>query len=287
MTTIKNPKVIAIVTTALCMASLVWLMSTQRVNNSLERNFENEKLKSEALLSEKLLLEKDLEKMRGQLSNLKGINSELDQLVRNTEMKFESRESELNRLKKQNASLAEVKRQREELLRLQQSLEEQLLSMKASYAELENENLALSSAVARLQEQNRLLSDDLNRAMFASLDHLQVQAVKGSREKLTVKARKTSKLIANFDVPASLRSISFRVIDPKGITVSDKHGSVVFNAVPSEENIVASNAANSAGNGLQKVKMEFIPKHKMQAGVYTVEILNDNLYVGSLNVKLR
>lgn len=287
MTTIKNPKVIAIITTALCMASLVWLMSTQRVNNSLEQNFENEKLKSEALLSEKLLLEKDLEKMRGQLSSLKGINSELDLVIRNTEMKFESRESELKRLKKQNASLAQVKRQREELLRLQQDLEDQLRSMKASYTELENENSALSNAVARLQDQNRLLSDDLNRAMFASLDHLQVQAVKGNREKLTVKAKRTSKLIANFDVPASLRNISFRVIDPKGITMSEKHGAVVFNSVPSEENIVASNAGNSAGNGLQKVKMEFVPKKRMLAGVYTVEILNDNLYVGSLNVKLR
>jgi hypothetical protein len=45
MATIQNPKAIAVLATALLIASLFWLMSTQRVNNSLETSLGQEKLK--------------------------------------------------------------------------------------------------------------------------------------------------------------------------------------------------------------------------------------------------
>jgi len=287
MTILKNPKAIAMVTTAFCMASLIWLMSTQSVNSALETNLEHEKLRSEALLSEKLLLEKDMEKIRGQLASLKGINLELDDVVKKTEARMASRESEFQRIKKQNSSLVQVKKQREELLRLQTDLENQLATLRASYADLENRNMSLSSTIALLQEQNTLLANDLNRAMFAAVDHTQVQAVKGKKERLTVKAKRTEKLIADFEVPASLKSIGFRIVDQNGNVLTDKQGAIVSSTRISDENIIASTAGNSGGSGLQKVHMEYIPKVKMSSGIYTVEILNDNLYVGSLNVKLR
>src|SRR5690349_19757623 len=123
MTTVRNPKVIAIVATALCMGSLIWLLSTRGVYSVLETSLEQERLKSESLLSEKLLLEKDVEKMRGQLSSLKGINDNLDEAVRKAEEKFVEREAELGKLKKQNATLSEIRKQREALLRVQRELE--------------------------------------------------------------------------------------------------------------------------------------------------------------------
>lgn len=287
MTTVRNPKVIAIAATALCIGSLVWLMSTRGVNSVLETSLEQERLKSESLLSEKLLLEKDVEKMKGQLSSLKGINDDLDEAVRKAEEKFVEREAELARLKKQNATLAEVRKQREALLGVQRELERELMALKASYADLENENRLLASNIAQLQERNRILSEDLNRAMFASVDQSQVQAVKGRKERLTVRARRTNKLIADFEVPANMRSISFRIVDPKGNALGEKQGTIVYHASAGEQNVVASNAEGAAGPGIQKVKMEYTPKQRLQAGVYKVEILNENLYVGSLNVKLR
>lgn len=287
MMTVRNPKAIALATTVLCMASLVWLMSTLRVNNTLETNLQNAKLKGEALLSEKLLLEKDIEKMRGQLSSLKGINTDLDNLVSQTEARMSSQESELRKLKKQNSSLTQVRKQREELLQLKTDLEGQLLALRASYADMENTNMVLSNTIAQLQEQNRLLTRDLNNAMFATMDHTQVQAVKGKKERLTVKAKRTHKLVADFQIPASLRNVSFRILDQNGNVLTDKQGMIVSKTDVSDENVVASIGDNGAGNGQQKVHMEYIPKQRMRSGTYTVEILNDNLYVGSLNVKLR
>lgn len=287
MSTLRNPKAIALVATVLCTVSLVWLMSTQSVNRALETSLEHAKLKSESLLSEKLLLEKDMEKMKGQLSSLKGVNRELDALVKNTEARMASQEAEMRKMKKQNASLGQLKKQREELLRLQRDLENQLAALGASYADLESRNIALSNTIAQLQEQNTLLSNDLNRAMFAAVDHSQVEAVKGKKERLTVKAKRTEKLIANFQVPASLRNISFRILDQHGNVYNDQHGMIVSRTSASDENVTASTAEIAGGSALQKVHMEYIPRKKMQSGIYTVEILNENLYVGSLNVKLR
>lgn len=240
MTTVRNPKAIALVATALCIGSLIWLMSTRGVNSVLETSLEQEKLKSESLLSEKLLLEKDLEKMRVQLSSLKGINDDLDETVRKAEAKFADREAELNRLKRQNSTLADVRKQRQDLLRVQRELENELTALKGSYAALENENRMLSNNIVQLQERNRILSEDLNRAMFASIDQSQVQAVKGKKERLTVRAKRTGKLIADFDVPANLRNISFRIVDPKGNALTEKHGSIVYHASAADQNVVAS-----------------------------------------------
>lgn len=287
MNTLKNPKAIALVTTALCMASIVWLMSTQSVNRNLESNLEQEKLRSESMLSQKLLLDKDIEKLRGQLASLKGSNSELDKFVRNAEARLSSQEAELKKMKYQNASLVQIKKQREDLLGIQKELEHQLTSLQSSYHDLENRNMELSNTIAQLQTQNRRLSDDLNRVMVAAIDRSQVQAVKGKKEKLTVKARQTQKLIANFEVPASLDKISFRILDARGNQLSDKLGTVSSNVQSADGNVMASAAGLAVGNGLQKVTMEYTPKVRMHSGVYTVEILNDNLYLGSMNVKLR
>jgi hypothetical protein len=266
---------------------MFWLAATKSVNSSLESNLEHEKLRSEALLSEKLLLEKDLEKMRNQLISLKGVNSDLDVRVNDLEMRYLERESELIKLRKQNASLADIKRQRDLVQKLQEELETELLSARNLIADLESQNQSYENVIARLQEQNSALVRDLNRAMFASIDHPQVQAVRGKKEKLTVRARKTNKLIADFEVPASLTNISYRILDPKGILMTDKHGVVASHVAPNERNILASASHEKVGDGLQKVRMEYLPKVKLESGVYTVEILNDNLYVGSLNVKLR
>ena len=285
-TSLKNPKAIAVMATVACIASLLWLMSIKSVNSSLESGLEREKLRSESLLSEKLLLEKDLEKLKTQLASLRGINSELDALVTATEGKLVARDLELRRLKKQDATLASLRKERQELLRLQTQLENELLSAHTSLADMMSQNEHLSQTVAQLQEQNRMLANDLNRVSVAALDRLQVEAVKGKKERLTVRARRASKLIASFKVPASMQNISFRIIAPKGEILGEKQGIIASRITPLQDNAMAS-ANNQTIDGLQEVRMEYLPKQRLQSGVYTVEILNDQLYVGSLNVKLR
>jgi hypothetical protein len=287
MEIMKSSKAIAVVSTALFLTSLVWLLNTQRINGSLHTGLQDEKLKSESLLSEKLLLEKDIHKIKAQLLSIKTENGALNNLVTETSAKLKAHESEFNRLKKENASLLQIKKQRQELVALRSNLENELQSLRVSYADMEARNKALNHTVASLQERNQMLTNDLNRAMFASIDYSQIQALRGKSEKLTVRAKKTNKLVANFEVPASLKNISFRILDANGNVLTQKNGIITSSIAPSENSYIASSDAEVHANKLQKVQMEYIPKEKLRSGIYTVEILNENLYAASLKIKLK
>lgn len=287
MEMMKNSKAIAMVTTALFMVSLFWMLNTKRINGSLEAGLKSEKLKSESLLSEKLLLERDIQKMKDQLFSMNGENLELNKVVKSTSEKLMAQEADYNRLKRNAVSLAQIKKQKQDLLALQNELEIELQSLRKSYAQLEAQNSELNNTVAFLQESNRMLSDDLNRAMFAAVDHSQVQALKGKRDRLTIRAKKTNRLLANFEVPANLKNLNFRVIDPQGNALTSKDGTIASTAIPSNESFTASTGSDVEVKTLQKIELVYTPKTKLKAGVYTVEIMNENLYVGSLVLKLR
>lgn len=287
METIKSPKTIAALTTALCIASLLWLMNVRHVNSSLETGLQEQKLKSESLLSEKLMLEKDIQKVKDQLFSLKGQNMELDNLVKTTSSKLQNQESEYNRMKRANASLAQIKRQREELAVIRNQLENEIQTLRASYAALQERNNELAGTVASLQERNNILVNDLNKAAFAAVDQTQIQALRGKNEKLTVKARKTGKLKATFEVPANLKNLSYRIVDSNGNVINQNNGTIASTVTPSEETFTASTDPHVLGSRLQNVEVIFTPNEKLKSGLYTVEILNENLYVGSLKVKLK
>jgi len=287
MNTFYNTKAIAIVTTALFFASLLWTMNTHRLNSSLETGLENQRLKSEELLSEKLLLEKDLKKIKNQLFTLQGKNLELDNVVKNTSSRLEKQETEYARMKKENLSLAQIKKQRKELIALQSKLQNEHQTVRSAYEELEARNNALMNSVAFLEERNMLLTNDLNKAMVTSVDQSQIHAVKRKNEMLTVRAKRTKKLIANFEAPTNLKNLTFRIVDPTGNTLTQKDGTIASTSTPSENNYIASSSPEARSIKLQKVEMTFIPKTKLKTGVYMVEILNENLYVGSLKVKLK
>jgi chromosome segregation ATPase len=266
---------------------MFWLMSTKHLNSSLEAGLQEQKLNSETLLSEKLLFQKDIEKMKDQLFALKGQNLELDHLLNSATSELKNQESEFKRMKKENASIAVIKKQREELIGLRNQLENDLRTLKASYVDLEARNHELHNTVVSLQERNRIIMDDLNKTTYAALDQSQILTLRGNREKLTVKATRTRKLIAKFEVPSNLKSLTFRISDSEGNRLLDKNGSIVSKSTPSDKNLTVSTDSEVAGNELQNVEMIYSPKEKLKSGVYTVEILNENLYVGSLKVKLR
>jgi hypothetical protein len=190
-------------------------------------------------------------------------------------------------MKRQNVSLHQIKKQRLQLIALQTQLENEIQSLRLSYTELERINSELNRTVGSLEDRNRILMDDLNTAMFAAVDHSQIQAVKGKKEKLTVRARQANKLIANFEVPANLKNLTFRIIDSRGNSLTQKDGYITSTVSPSDDSYTATTDSKSVGNSMQQVEMVFMPKERLQTGVYTVEILNENLYVGSLKVKLK
>jgi len=283
----KKYSVVALVATVVMVAAVLWLLETRNLNASLEEGLQKERLKSESLLSEKLLVEKDMKKIKEQMSQLRGQSAELDKVLLETEAKLKRQQKDYDRMKRENQSLGQIRKQRQELQLIQRQLENELSVLRTSYAALESKNAELNNTIASLEDRNRMLSDDLNRALLASIDQGQVQAVRGKLERLTVRARRTQKLIANFEIPGNLKQLSFRIVQSDGKVLTNEEGTTAFTTSPSDENVTASTARITEGNKMQRVQMVYIPKGKLKSGIYTVEILNENLYVGSLRVKLR
>lgn len=285
---LNNPKAVALTSTALLFASVVWLLNVKKVNSSLEVGLNNEKLRTESLLSEKLILEKDMAKLKDRLASLSGKNSDLEKVVKQTSMKLEAKETEYNKIRKENLSLQQIRKQHQELLTLQKDLEAQIENLSSSFARLQKENGDLNNTVASLEQRNRLLNEELHRAFLANLDNTQMDALQG-KGKLTVKARRSNKLVATFDVPADLKNLTFKVIDPSGNPLTHKDGTIASRVITSSDSYVASSSTtlNGVNSKLAKVEMVYLPTKKLNRGTYKVEILNDNLYVGSLQVRLR
>lgn len=284
MIALNTSKGIAIVTTALFSASVLWIAGVRHINASLETRLEHERLKSEELLSEKLKLEKDLLKTKNQLFTLQDRNLALENAVTNAKAKLEIREAEFKRTQNEMRSLVYLRSQRNQI---QNDLKSELEATKADYFELEAKNRELRNEVAGLQERNVLLAGDLSKSMLAVLDQSQVNAVKGNAEKLTVRAGRTKKLVAIFEVPDDLKSLTFRIFDPNGNLLTQEDGLVASKSTSQENGYVASANTGVRNHALQKVEMTFIPHGKLKSGVYTVEISNANLYVGSLKAKLQ
>lgn len=287
MEKLKSPQAIALAATALLLASLVWLMNTRSINNSLVTGLENQKLKSEQLLSEKLQLEKEMERFKDQLFTLKDKNLGLDNLVNSLSSQLQNQQEEYNRMKKEKLSIAQIKKQKQGLLALQNQLQNDLETLRLEYASLQSQNKDLTDMVAILEERNRHLADDLNKTMHATLDRSHIQALKGKSERLTIRARKTRKILATFEVPSDLRNLNFRIVDSRGNVLTPNDGTTSSVATPAESSLTASANPEVIARGLQKVEVAFTPKKKLATGIYTVEILNENLYVGSVKVKLR
>lgn len=286
METIKRSKTIAIVATTVLIAAVVWLVNLNSTNGSLRRGIEKEKLNAESLLSEKLLLEKDLQKAGDQLATLSAKNTSLDEAVKRADATLTENARAVERLKKENAGVAQLKRERQELHSIESQLRNELQTLRYANAALEQQNNQLNQTVTSLQERNRLLSDDLNKAMFSSLDQSQIQAVRGKSQRLTLNAKRVRKLTADFEIPMAMKDIRFNVIDEDGKVLTDKDGSVTYSVLSLTKNFTASAKTGTGANSFQKIEMVYTPKEKLKAGVYIVEVLHENLHVGSLKIKL-
>jgi hypothetical protein len=281
----KNPKLLAGVATALFFVSLIGFLNVYKINSSLEGNLKDQKLKSEVLLSEKLQLEKNLDKFRGDLNALKGLNADLDKELAATMVRLDTREAAYRKLQSQNTSLAGYKKQHETMVALKRELEETISGLNATLTKMQREQSDFTNTIAALEQRNQFLQQELNRSLIASLDQPRIETLKGKKERLTVMARKTKKMKVNVEIPADLNAVTFRVKNPDGLILNENDGTIASRIVE-DPSLLADGAAVN-GKPVKKIEMEFNPSRKLAPGIYTIEILNDNEYVGSMQVSLR
>ena len=285
MDTLHSPKAIALITTCLFFGALLWLLNTQRINKALGNDLDQEKLKSESMLSEKLLLQKEIDQFKGQLNALVRKNKELDKTITTTSFRLNEQQITNEALSAENKSLKKIKKQRDEFSALNKELLNRVETLNEMLVRTRHENEAMVLAMNSLEQRSRVLEDELNKAILTSVDNTQVQSWKSN--KLTVKARQAKKLVATFEVPSELLNLNYSITDPAGKIVTGKDGLIASRKVGEGKTYIASRGDHTKGFAHAQVEMTYTPNEKLKPGTYKIEILNDNLYVGSLQAGLR
>lgn len=281
---VTSPKVLAISATVLLFASLLWLGSVYQTNGRLEQGINEERLKSEANLSEKLALEKQIDKLKKEIGQYAGKNEEIDRQLAAANARLDQQSAEMRKARSDEAAYKEMKKQYSDLLQLKQSLEQQVAQLNGTVNQLQSQNKDLSGQVAVLQQKNNDLTDQLN-TMSLAVNESRVEAIKKSN-KLTVSARKTKKLIASFDLPSKgMGNLEFRITNPSGKVITTD-GTIVSKVVEHTDDFTAS-LASMPNSNVRHIEMTFESKNKLESGVYTIEVLNNNLSSGTIQVKLR
>lgn len=273
----------------LAVGSLIYLTVEIGKNKRLQENLNKEKLASETVLSEKLSLDKELAKLRGDLKSLDAKNASISGLLASTSKKLDDTEQQLKGIQRNNASVAALKKQIQELNQVKHDLQLELDNLASSRNQLETSIGAMEQSIASLQSENRKLRDELAEARL-NLNNVLIVA-SSKNERLTVKARKTRKLTASIDVPNGAENLKFRIFSPDGKQVSNVENdisvNVIGNGVFKSQAFYASTTNSAETQKYKRIEFVYAPKTKLMAGTYRIEVLNDTMSIGSLQVKFR
>ena len=298
----SKPKVIAGIVTVLFAASLVGILIISNNNKSLKTGIGIEKLNSEKLLAEKLSLSKDvaqfnkeIDQLNLDMNSLKGNNSELNNLLAQSQKTLLKKQDELNRLARSNAGKKAIESKLEELRKIIDSYESQIATLNdrinalvSENAEIIEENDALTQIIDVLKLRNKAIADDNQKLKSMEADAYLVESYKGKKDKLTLLAKKANKIVLNFEVHEDIElSLRFNIIGPDNKQIDGSEKNITTTILGPGLIADASSAQESQVKPTKRIKMEYNPKEKFNSGIYTIEIFNGDNYLGSCQVRLK
>lgn len=264
--------------------ALLGLVLVQVNNNSLTQRLDQERLKSEALLSEKLSIQKSAIKTHQQLSSLNRKRNDLDRQLE--ELKKQSKKSE--RRKRQLQTLLEkVELKLSSQSALQTSLRLDLEGLRLSNAQKTKSNTNLHDSIRVLIRENQIVLGDLNRSRLSIFDRPLIKSLKGKKNKATTKAGSTKEIVATVDVPEGLNDLTFDLYAPDGSQLDSKAGTIVSNILPNDKLYMASADSKLIFHKMQRIEITYARKEKLKPGTYSLMIMNNHLYIGSIQIDLR
>jgi len=220
-------------------------------------------------MSAQLTMEKDLGLASRQIKEL---SSAVNSLTRQRddldhELKVLNRELSLV-----NKSAATNKSKYTTLLTRHGMLDKELESLRSGQEDLKRENSRLTGKIADLHEENKKTESDLRSALTTWYDGALIIATRGMSDKLVVRGRRIQKLTASLRLSTLLDDFQFRIIDPRGVPLNEERGKLTSLALSTDTNT-------------KLVEVTFVPKKKLHAGMYKLEIVSQSRVMGSLLMK--
>ncbi len=284
-------KVALVVLGVLLLVSIIFITTSYQKQNKLQRSADNERLKSEAMLSEKLMVQKDLDKALMELAMLNQKRNQLEQNINDLNQEINSRDASIRNLKKENEQLESLKKNLAETISKSEIMKNELENLIGKINSLTNDKQILENTIANLQKENNTLADNLKTMQNLNANNYLIQALKGKHGRLTVNARRTNKIQFAFDVPEiSNAKLHFNIVTPDGKTIdSRKDKQALVTLVTTEaDNMVASIEGGVVSKAKQtRVNLSYKPDQKLKAGIYAFEIYNNEVYLGTSQIKLK
>jgi cell division protein FtsB len=286
----KTPQIIAASATGLLLVALFALFTINKSNHSLQDSLNLNSLQNEKTLSEKLQLEKEIEQMKKDYDFLEGRNAQTDVLISDLKQKLSQKEAAIKNIARDKTTAsAKYKKELESLKIMRTQLEAEITKLNGSIASLKSENDKLTGTIASLEAKNKEITDRNTFLSNIAATNFRIDATKGKSDKLTVLARQAKKLTLGFDVPESeVETVQFSIHTPGGKTIKQGKNLAVNIASPNGENQYASiNMFPDITAAKKHLEMVYKPEQKMEKGIYTIDIHNKDVYLGSCQVKLR
>lgn len=260
--------------------------SKTKIKNQLT----DEKRKSEVLLSEKLTLNKAIKNYQFDVADLQSKTSGLNKLITEANINIQNKNAEISSLKAANGLLKDMKVKNAELEKLKLQLNAELVKTNNALAEAKAEYEKLNKQLSLALETNEDLENDnaILKELFSY--NYRTEALRGKNEKLTVNAKKTSKLLVYFNLPGNISSnIHFKVVTPDGKELSsNKDLAATIRIIENGDGLMASANQNSGGSaGTKRVEMSYKPSKKLSKGVYQFNLYNEDRFLGSTQLRLK
>ena len=285
----KVPVQKVVVVGVLCI-SLFLIVFLFQGKSKIKNQLTDEKCKSEVLLSEKLILNKTVKNYKIDIEELQGKTVGLNKLITEANHDIQNKNVEINRLKITNSSIKDLKVKNTELEKLKQQLSEELTENKKALEQAKEAYEKLNNQLAAALETNENLENDNSILKQLFSYNYRTEALKGKKEKLTVNAKRTDKLLVYFDLPGDINNkIHFNVVTPNGKELSSKKDLAAnIKITENGDGLTASSNQNTGGStGTKRVEMSYKPTQKMVKGVYQFNLYNEDRFLGSTQLRLK
>ena len=288
----RKERTVAGITAFILLASLVSSVYFMGTNSTIKGRLNEERLKNELLLSEKLSLNKELYQAVDRIHVINDNRMESEELLAQANLRLTEKERELERIKMENAKVKDLRKQLVDVREVQDDFMHQITVLQMQNETLENEKLEQQESITLWQSEREDYIKQIKAATANSMiraDNHQVDAFKyTTKEKSTVKAKRTKKLVFIIDVPQNIASdIGFNLTTPNGKVITNKSKNLSWKVVNNDDSLLASiNQFDNEVIASNEVKLTYTPITKMKPGVYKIGILHKGNNIGNCRVRL-
>ncbi len=154
-------------------------------------------------------------------------------------------------------------------------------------AQSKEKELDLRAGIDRAKAEREALALQMGQrdAVVRMVNNAEVDALRGRKGRLTVKARSTKEVVMAFDLPENLATAAhFKVTGPDGKQYT---GSDPALSVSHDRSDATASGGKGTGMRSSRVTLRCKPTGKLKAGVYKIDVSSGNDYLQTVYLSLR